>query len=63
VSKVDSVDLRELFKEIVEYSPRTATIAVLGKMRTGKTTLALKFANFIKQYYNKYDTSIMFFNT
>jgi hypothetical protein len=58
---MNSVDIRELFRDMVELSPKTCTIAILGKMRTGKTTFALKLANFIKQYYKKYETSILFF--
>jgi hypothetical protein len=54
----ESISIRELFRDIIEYSPSTSTIAIIGKMRTGKTTLAFKLAYFIKQYYKKLDTSI-----
>jgi hypothetical protein len=58
---MSEVQIKELFRDIVEYSPRTCTVSILGKMRTGKTTFALKFANFIKQCYRDYDTSIQFY--
>jgi energy-coupling factor transporter ATP-binding protein EcfA2 len=54
----------ELFRDIVETIPSTSTIAVIGRMRTGKSTFAHSFAKFIIDYYSsrKYTTSLQVFN-
>ena len=58
------IDRKQLFRDIIETIPSTSTIAVIGKMRTGKTTFALNFADYIRRYYNDmhYSTSLMRFS-
>jgi energy-coupling factor transporter ATP-binding protein EcfA2 len=58
------LDRKELFKDIVETIPSTSTIAIIGKMRSGKTTFALSFSEYIRDYYSskKYSTSLLIFN-
>jgi len=59
-----SLSSAELFRDIIEKIPETSTIAIIGKMRTGKTTFAHSFAQFIMRYYSskKYTTSLQVFN-
>ena len=46
-----SINRWELFKDILNTIPTTSTIAIIGKMRSGKTTFAYLFANYIRDYY------------
>lgn len=59
-----SISRHELFKHILETMPSTSTIAIIGRMRSGKTTFALSLANFIMKYYEgiNYTTSLQVFN-
>jgi hypothetical protein len=48
-----SISRYDLFKHIIETIPNTSTIAVIGRMRSGKTTFALTFSQYIMKYYDK----------
>jgi len=50
---MSSVKISALFNEILEYSPATSTIAVIGRMRSGKTTFSKLFSEYIKETYMK----------
>ena len=58
------IDRKQLFRDILNSIPETSTISIIGKMRTGKTTFALNFADYIRRHYNdmNYSTSLMVFS-
>jgi len=47
-----------LFSHIFKYLPTTATISIIGKMRSGKTTFARLFAEYIANHYRREGDSI-----
>lgn len=57
MTRIEATTRDQLFKDIFKHLPCTSTIAIIGKMRTGKTTFANLFANHIKNHYeNQGDT-------
>jgi len=50
----------KLFSDVFKYLPPTSTIAIIGKMRTGKSTFANLFANYIIDYYKNQGDSVYF---
>lgn len=55
---LEVVSRDKLFSDIFKYLPVTSTIAIIGKMRTGKTTFARLFGGFIKDYYESRGDSV-----
>lgn len=53
MTRIEAITRDQLFTDIFRHLPVTATIAIIGKMRTGKTTFATLFANHIKNHYEK----------
>jgi hypothetical protein len=56
-----SLNIKTLFNEIIENIPTTATVAVLGRMRSGKTTFSKLFADHIEDYYKAQGYSVFYF--
>lgn len=50
----------KLFSDIFKYLPVTSTIAIIGKMRTGKSTFANLFGKYIIDYYTGQGDSVYF---
>jgi hypothetical protein len=61
---MSEVRLTQLFAEIMNYMPTTSTISVIGRMRSGKTTFAKLFADYIQKHYEQqqYDVTRLVFN-
>ena len=51
IQYVDYISMRELFKKIIELNPPTCTVTIIGRMFSGKSTLARLLENHIKDYY------------
>ena len=51
MTQLEAITRDELFRDIFRYLPCTATIAIIGRMRSGKTTFASLFANYIRRHY------------
>jgi hypothetical protein len=49
-----------LFSHIFKYLPTTATVSIIGKMRSGKTTFAKLFAEYIENYYESQGDSVYY---
>ena len=58
--ELETTRRESLFKEILECLPTTATIAVIGRMRSGKTTFAKLFAQHIKEYYEHQGDTVFY---
>jgi hypothetical protein len=46
-----SIRADTLFEDIINYSPTTCTVSVIGRMRSGKTTFSRLFADYIARHY------------
>ena len=55
-----SLKMEDLFRDMLEKSPSTSTISIIGRMRSGKTTFARLFSQFIKRYYENQGYSIYY---
>ena len=59
-AELEAVSREKLFREILEYLPATSTVSVIGKMRSGKTTFATMFADFIRDYYERQGDTVFY---
>ena len=57
---MEAIGRERLFSEILEYLPTTATIAVIGRMRSGKTTFAKLFAEYIKSHHESQGDTVFY---
>jgi hypothetical protein len=48
---MSEIKMGQLFSELLEYSPPTSTVSIIGRMRSGKTTFARLFSEYTRQYY------------
>ena len=48
-----SIKADTLFEDIINYSPTTCTISIIGRMRSGKTTFSRLFADYIAKRYER----------
>lgn len=48
---MSEIKISQLFNELLEYSPPTSTVAIIGRMRSGKTTFARLFSEYIRKQY------------
>jgi len=55
-----SVSIKTLFNEILESIPTTSTIMVIGRMRSGKTTFAKMFSDYIEEYYKNRGYNVLY---
>ena len=58
--ELEAVGRDKLFSDILEYLPATSTISIIGRMRSGKTTFAQLFANYIKEYYERQGDTVFY---
>ena len=56
---MSEIKLHTLFDEIMNYMPTTSTIAIIGRMRSGKTTFARLFADYIQEHYEQQQYDVM----
>ena len=48
-----SIKADTLFEDIINYSPTTCTISIIGRMRSGKTTFSRLFGDYIAKRYER----------
>jgi len=58
--ELEAIKRDELFRDIFKYLPTTSTIAIIGKMRTGKTTFSVLFAEYIANHYKEMGDSVYY---
>jgi hypothetical protein len=58
--ELEAIKRDKLFGEIFDYLPPTSTIAIIGRMRSGKTTFAKLFASYIKEYYERQGDTVSY---
>jgi hypothetical protein len=58
--ELETIKRDKLFSDIFKYLPPTSTTAIIGKMRTGKTTFAGLFAGYIVDYYESQGDTVYF---
>jgi hypothetical protein len=48
---MSGIKVEELFNEITQYIPSTSTITIIGRMRSGKSTFARLYSEYLKKRY------------
>jgi hypothetical protein len=57
---LETLRRERLFSEILEYLPSTSTISIIGRMRSGKTTFAKLFGEYISNYYERQGDTVFY---